>query len=434
VCGDNGEFGFSRVFKSSVYIFGRIQADECHVSAAHRQCARDANSLGTDDGRFRQDAAEANPGLTKKIDAEHWRCATCVDHGLEEDTNDKTAELIARRRSVGPKVARELLPAHRGAVKPDSHSVFNHLILDDDPMDGSRSLRKRKASDVGEQQVQRPARKRRRPSEAASPSAGADQSMSNTSSPRAVRIALSDEIAVNGGDHAAIASDEDDESPKVRSIRARRRKTDKGLCHIVSSEGISLVIAFNLDREKMQSILSSRPRKSRPRDRSRKKIQPPPPQSPEISHYPAIQSGFSTQLLAMTDREGDDLKSKPYGGILSEQEADTSKTFPSAEDRKRFEDARLKAEEDWKKKMAAVNAQQDATRQSQKVSGPPSKIKCINFGGYEIDTWNAAPYPEEYSRNRLLYICEFCLKYMNSDYVAWRHKVRALDDSNEFRY
>ncbi|KAF2103851.1 hypothetical protein NA57DRAFT_31099, partial [Rhizodiscina lignyota] len=66
----------------------------------------------------------------------------------------------------------------------------------------------------------------------------------------------------------------------------------------------------------------------------------------------------------------------------------------------------------------------DAAKPTPKASGPPSKIKCINFGGYEIDTWHAAPYPEEYSRNRVLYICEFCLKYMNSDYVAWRHKLK----------
>lgn len=66
----------------------------------------------------------------------------------------------------------------------------------------------------------------------------------------------------------------------------------------------------------------------------------------------------------------------------------------------------------------------DTSRVSQKLSGPPSKIKCINFGGYEIETWYAAPYPEEYSRNKVLYICEFCLKYMSSDYVAWRHKLK----------
>ncbi|EME84670.1 uncharacterized protein MYCFIDRAFT_134543, partial [Pseudocercospora fijiensis CIRAD86] len=59
-----------------------------------------------------------------------------------------------------------------------------------------------------------------------------------------------------------------------------------------------------------------------------------------------------------------------------------------------------------------------------KQAGQASKIKCINFGQYEIDTWHAAPYPEEYSRNKHLYICEFCLKYMSSDYVAWRHKLK----------
>ena len=44
--------------------------------------------------------------------------------------------------------------------------------------------------------------------------------------------------------------------------------------------------------------------------------------------------------------------------------------------------------------------------------------------GHEIETWYAAPYPEEYSRNRVLYLCEFCLKYMSSDFVAWRHRLK----------
>ncbi|OAX77619.1 hypothetical protein ACJ72_08080 [Emergomyces africanus] len=73
---------------------------------------------------------------------------------------------------------------------------------------------------------------------------------------------------------------------------------------------------------------------------------------------------------------------------------------------------------------AADQSGEPAPRASQKISGPPSKIKYISFGGYEIETWYAAPYPEEYSRNRVLYICEFCLKYMNSDFVAWRHKLK----------
>lgn len=54
------------------------------------------------------------------------------------------------------------------------------------------------------------------------------------------------------------------------------------------------------------------------------------------------------------------------------------------------------------------------------------KIKTIQFGQYEIDTWYSAPYPEEYNGQPLIYICEYCLKYMKSCYVAGRHKVCLL--------
>ena len=53
------------------------------------------------------------------------------------------------------------------------------------------------------------------------------------------------------------------------------------------------------------------------------------------------------------------------------------------------------------------------------------KIRHINFGNYRVKTHYASPYPEEYSRQSVLGICEFCLKYMSGEYVAWRHRVRA---------
>ncbi|KIW02060.1 hypothetical protein, variant 2 [Verruconis gallopava] len=326
-------------------------------------------------------------------------------------------------QAIAPKVLKDLFPGGRG-VRPNSHSVFKKLILDDDPMDGSRSLRKRKSTEEVEV---RPMRKRRRPSEAASASARQDRSMSAVShpSPTAVR-AMSEGPVLNGHDGAL---DDGDEESVRRSARSRRpRKADKALCSIVSNEGISLIVSFNLNRMKMQKILSTRPRKNRQREKERRKKIPPPllPEQ-EISHYPGIDPGFTRQLYAAAEREQEDdekKNKKPYGGILTEAEANTEKTFPQEVDRKRFEEARLKAEEDWKKLQAEINANLEASRPQQKSSGQPSKIKCINFGGYEIDTWNAAPYPEEYSRNRLLYICEFCLKYMNSDFVAWRHKLK----------
>ena len=309
---------------------------------------------------------------------------------------------------------KDLLPTSRGSSKPDSHSVFNTLILDDDPMDGSRSLRKRKGSVDTEDPLVPATRKRRRKSSA---TASADELASPGSVPSTIHVASHR----NDPEEAAPESEVEGSEP-VRSARLRRtRKVEKSFARVTKSNAFNLVMAFRLDAARLSRILSSKPKRKRIRDRSRKMQLPPP--EPEVSHYPAIQTtNWPTALYSFHEKENDELKSKPYGGILSEAEADTSKTFPMALDRKRFEDARQKAEEDWKRKIQAANGM-EPLRPSQKMSGPPSKIKCINFGGYEIDTWHAAPYPEEYSRNKVLYICEFCLKYMNSDYVAWRHKV-----------
>jgi len=303
--------------------------------------------------------------------------------------------------------------------------VFNTLILDDDPMDGSRSLRKRKTSDEDDQPAQRPIRKRRK---ASAPVSGLDIALVNDipSSPDAARVHLSSELGADGAAEAESESDENDVS-KPRTTRSRRtQKAGKPLTHIVDSQGVSLVVSFNLNPDKMDKILSSRPRKKRSdrRDKQRKvQATTPSVPEPEFSHYPAIQSSYASQFYLFPDDDEKE-KKKPYGGILSEAEADTTKTFPMAIDRKKFEEARQKAEDDWRQRMAAQSAIAEQNKPASKATGPPSKIKSINFGGYEIDTWHAAPYPEEYSRNRVLYICEFCLKYMNSDYVAWRHKLK----------
>ncbi|RXG43300.1 hypothetical protein VDGE_07463 [Verticillium dahliae] len=105
---------------------------------------------------------------------------------------------------------------------------------------------------------------------------------------------------------------------------------------------------------------------------------------------------------------------------------DTSRTLPTNDDRRRFDEAKQKAEEEWRTMHVIQISREGAekAKKGKKAAGPASQIECIEFGGWEIDTWYAAPYPEEYSRNRILYICEFCLKYMNSDYVAWRHKLK----------
>ncbi|RKP21059.1 hypothetical protein ROZALSC1DRAFT_27499 [Rozella allomycis CSF55] len=55
----------------------------------------------------------------------------------------------------------------------------------------------------------------------------------------------------------------------------------------------------------------------------------------------------------------------------------------------------------------------------------PNRIRTILFGKYEIDPWYSAPYPEEYiTHNGILYICEYCFKYMKSYVVLVRHMVK----------
>lgn len=367
----------------------------------------------------------------------------------EEEDEEEEEEEVEKQRSSGkttrrrlssvPRLTRDLLPSVRG-VDPGGHSIFKDLILPDDAPEGTRSLRKRKASHEEEHHTvptpARQARKKRRPSEVSKSEAAPSIA---PSSPRpSIRNALTDGETDGDAPH----SGSDQEGSRLRSSRARRptkpqRKDKRPLVWIEESQGLSLIVAFHLTNEKVQKIVTQKPKRKvltleqerqerrRERDRERRernrRAREAARESPDVPQYPSVQHHFSAPFQGFTEKE-DETKSKPYGGVLSEADADTSKTYPSQADRKRFEDARVKAEEAWKEKQAALYAHHEPARPS-KQAAAASKIKCVNFGGWEIETWHAAPYPEEYSKNRVLYICEFCLKYMNSDYVAWRHKV-----------
>ncbi|KAJ5605637.1 hypothetical protein N7510_008418 [Penicillium lagena] len=345
---------------------------------SHRQCARE------------QDA------FHDKEDP--WKCPTCVYNKLEPDP------VVTQHKA--PSLPKELLPAHSGAKGPGFHSIFDAPDVNDGLLNSSRSLRKRKASSLEVEEEHAPVlRKRRR-----------------QSSLRADHPDLLDPVLAEGEEIAD--ADADTLSPAaIRPVRSRRtRGADRETFRVVSQQIGKLVVGFRLDHNKVSKVLSA---PSRPL-RKKKKNPKPPPVIGSQAHFAAIPpTPYAPVFTPFHDREIDDSKSKPYGGILSEAEQDTSKTLPTQLDRERFEIARQKAEEEWQRKVREAELNGEATpTASAKVSGPPSKIKYINFGGFEIETWYAAPYPEEYSRNRVLYICEFCLKYMNSDYVAWRHKLK----------
>ena len=241
------------------------------------------------------------------------------------------------------------------------------------------------------------------------------------------------------------------QSPRPRSSRSRApKKADGPSVRLLVKDRKSLKLCLRVNPTALSRIVPAEPqrkrrRPNRPPEPPPKQQRQPPPPPPPLLQPPSSQqrqqqqqqqqqqqraasqptqftTSYAAPFYSFHERENDELRSKPYGGILSETEADTSKTLPQPSDRERFNEAKRKAEDAWNKK-SADSAGENLNGSSQKVAGPASKIQCVNFGGFEIDTWYAAPYPEEYSRNRVLYICEFCLKYMNSDYVAWRHKV-----------
>lgn len=354
------------------------------IVVAHQSCAREEQSLQTDQGqqrRVRFLIPQYIPN-TSASETASWKCPDCVEQGVEKVT---TAER-ARRRSSS-KLTRELEPV----TKDGAHTVFTNVVFDDDAT-GSRSLRKRKASTASTEDRPPLIRKRRK------------REVSET--------ILEEQEDGEQGETAA------------RPSRLRQqRKSTAPIFRVVQKDEDHFIVAFGL-RANLQDLEHEwKKARRRERDRARRarQAQVVVAQEPDIPHFPSISLNFTAPSFPSHDREGEEAK-KLYGGILSEVEADTTRTFPQPVDRKKFEDARQKAEEEWKKKIEAARAT-DTSKPAPKVSGPPSRIKCINFGKFEVDTWHAAPYPEEYSRNRVLYICEFCLKYMSSDFVAWRHKV-----------
>lgn len=347
---------------------------------------------------------EANEPLDSKI----WTCPECAESSHDEDDDGPSINGIidadsppATRRATAPKLARDLLPSQRGAVKPDSHSVFNQLVLDDDPMDGSRVLRKRKTSSIdGEEHIAN-FRKRRK----------------NTGDSHSI-----EDVAMANGT---------EEENRPRSSRSLRLKISTNApATIIKKTRSKLVLRFRVAPTELKNILSKAPKPQKRggarRTRGSRTSRPTGSRGGRRAATPPLApfAPISQPFYSFFDKDMDD-KGKPYGGILTEAEADTSKTLPTPEDRRRFDEAKQKAEEDWKERIIQMQAEIDVpVRKSKKAAGPASQIECIEFGGWEIDTWYAAPYPEEYSRNRVLFICEFCLKYMNSDYVAWRHKLK----------
>ncbi|KAI0836322.1 hypothetical protein F5Y06DRAFT_273913 [Hypoxylon sp. FL0890] len=379
---------------------------------AHQQCAREEGALDAKNNASNWKCPDcAVDDATSNSEAEfgHENAGIDQDMELEGGVDDSDLSPTSANRATAPKLARDLLPSQRGMNKPDSHSMFNQLVLDEDPMDGSRVLRKRKTSSAEADEEVMSLRKRRK----------------NTS----------ESIQDDANQEKANVVEASARPRSVRSLRQKAPNSDGASCTIVKKSRSSLIVKMRVGAAALQKLsLNPRPQRKRSNraiasrsSRSSRNIASTRAAAiaDTLPMAPFFPSSYSQPFYSFYDKEPDELKGKPYGGILTEEQADTTKTLPTKDDRRRFDEAKQKAEEEWRNRLLAMQAEAEVpVKKSRKASGPASQIECIEFGGWEIDTWYAAPYPEEYSRNRVLYICEFCLKYMNSDYVAWRHKLK----------
>ncbi|ATY63804.1 Acyl-N-acyltransferase [Cordyceps militaris] len=321
-----------------------------------------------------QQCAREAATMTEDNDAQNWKCPDCIDKSSEEEEDDAEAESVAGSDTKASQASGGTGTASRAGRKRKSSP------LQDEDEDDVITVRKRRRNFSVE-----------------------DNSTQDT----------------EGNEH-------------TRGRTARQKSTRQALVTTEKSSRHSLILKFRVRPGNLKEFLSRR-RRDRKRPITARTPRPIAQQPSSVGFdvpISAIPTPFSSDVYSQPfysffDKETDEVKGKPYGGILTEVEADTSKTFPTADDRKRFDKAKQQAEDEWRARVLAMQAEQDMpVRRHKKNSDHASQIECIEFGGWEIETWYAAPYPAEYSRNRVLYICEFCLKYMNSDYVAWRHKLK----------
>ncbi len=52
----------------------------------------------------------------------------------------------------------------------------------------------------------------------------------------------------------------------------------------------------------------------------------------------------------------------------------------------------------------------------------------VELGKFRMKPWYFSPYPQELTSEPIIYLCEFCLKYLKSLKCLERHKVNVCED------
>ncbi|KAG0324974.1 hypothetical protein BGZ99_001188 [Dissophora globulifera] len=158
-------------------------------------------------------------------------------------------------------------------------------------------------------------------------------------------------------------------------------------------------------------------KKARSKSRKKQEVEESSEKSEDDNGHGAALAESTLSELQVQDETAEE---HPFGPHLTNEDADVSHTAPDAKDKMRFEVARDLAEK------LVKDVPESSEAGSSAYSSPVAAIKKIRFGDWEIDTWYVAPYPEEYSQHPILYICEFCLKYMKSSFMAGRHRLKCV--------
>ncbi|KAG6909967.1 hypothetical protein DXG01_014236 [Tephrocybe rancida] len=193
-------------------------------------------------------------------------------------------------------------------------------------------------------------------------------------------------------------------------------------------------------------------------------------QSPAPQSLPRVRLRLPSMKVRAREREDEDPPKGLFDDILTEAERETSKTSITAADKQKFDRSRVIAEEQYAPPSFPPISLASDTQDIPSTPGPSSRplrirdrtfgsvasistsllhstspapssatpapiskddpltlrIRCIRFGQYEIKTWYDAPFPEEYATipDGKLWICEFCLKYMKSQFACERHRLK----------
>lgn len=364
---------------------------------AHKQCARNANALQIED------------------EGETWYCVECLSNNLVPAK--PTQQIISpsmRRIATMEKRKGTSQQTHERLKKINLHPASDQSI----PSERSRNIthllrEKRSFYDIPDVENVNNSRTRGRDKNqrlGCKKSSIFDEDIWNSDEMEIDKSASTSKLLVNGRQKY-------NKCLKNRSPAARSSPLNQKYeyARIIERTPNTLKIAIKVGTAEVAGRLSQL-------NKSKKKRRMPVGNVPSMTSSNFVPSTLPQSFHSLYDKEFEESKSKPYGGILTEQQADTKLTMPKPEDRLRFDEARQKAEEDWKARVAASQAaSMGGVKKSRKFSELTSEIEYIEFGKFQIDVWYDAPYPEEYSRNKALFICEYCLKYMESDIVAWRH-------------